>query len=80
MDFIEAIIELSSHFDGVWWSIDGIVKDPDIVGFKKQETGYPLFPIEFVQQDGNGDYGFAGVSLLPTGRNENEYLKVSFNG
>ena len=43
MDFIEAMVELSSHFDGTWWSIDGLCKDPDLTGFK---AGYwiPAFP------------------------------------
>ena len=79
MDFIEAMVELSSHFDGTWWSIDGLCKDPDLTGFKKQDTGYPLFPVEYIYQDGNGDYGFAGVSLFPTGRCDGEFLKVSFS-
>lgn len=84
MDFAAAINGLTEHFDGVYWHIEGLVSFPDLTGFSKQETDIDIFPIEFVKQKGDADYGFNGTIYFPTtypnGDGGKLYLHVTFSG
>jgi len=84
MDFADVINGLIEHLDGVYWHIEGLVAFPNLNGFSKQETDIAIFPIEFVKQQGDGDYGFCGEIYFPTnypnGDDGNMYLHVTFSG
>lgn len=66
MDFADTINALTTHLDGCFWRIKGLVASPDLAGFQQQETDMPMLPVEFVKQQGDADYGFTGEIFFPT--------------
>ena len=66
MDFADVFNAISEHMDGMNWTIKGLVAFPNLSGFDKQETENELFPFEYVNRRGDGDYGYYGTIYLPT--------------
>ena len=66
MDFADVFNAIDEHMNGMNWVIKGIVAFPELSGFDKQETEMTLFPIEYVQERGCGDYGYHGTIYFPT--------------
>ena len=66
MDFADVFNALTAHMDGMSWAIRGLVSNPDLAGFDKQETDMPMFPVEYIDQRGCGDYGYHGTIYFPT--------------
>lgn len=68
MDFADVFNAISAHMDSSAssWSIKGLDAFPDLAGFSKQETDMALFPVEYVNQRGCGDYGYHGTIYFPT--------------
>lgn len=66
MDFADTINQLIDHMGGSTLRIKGLVCSPDLKGFQKQETEMALLPVEYVKQQGDGDYGYHGEIYFPT--------------
>lgn len=81
MDFADVFNAISEHMDGNW-TIKGLVANPDLTRFSKQETEMKLFPIEYVNQRGCGDYGYWGTIYFPTTYSNGDggvlYLEITF--
>lgn len=84
MDFADVINALIERFGDSHWIIRGLVFDPDLKGFSRQETDIDVLPVEFVNQQGDDDYGFNGTIYFPTtypdGDGGKLYLHVTFSG
>lgn len=82
MDFADVFNAISEHMDGNW-TIKGLVAHPDLKGFDKQETEMELFPVEYVNQRGCGDYGYWGTIYLPTTYSNGDggvlYIHIEFS-
>jgi hypothetical protein len=68
MDFADVFNAISAHMDssGESWVIRGLEASPDLTNFRKQETDMALFPVEYIDQRGCGDYGYHGTIYFPT--------------
>ncbi len=68
MDFADVFNAIATHMDssGSSWIIKGLEAHPDLAGFSKQETDMALFPVEYIDQRGDGDYGYHGTIYFPT--------------
>ena len=86
MDFADAVNQLITHFEETCssWQIQGFVFSPNLKGTQEQTTNMELLPIEFVDQRGDGDYGYHGNVFFPTTYSNGDggylYLHVTFSG
>lgn len=79
MDFADAINQIQASMEGNSWQIEGLAARPDLSGFDEQETDMPLFPVEYVRQNGGGDYsGYYGDIYFPTTYPDGDGVGVLF--
>jgi hypothetical protein len=64
INFVDGVNAVSEIFSGVSWNIEGIVFHPDLSGFDEQVTGNNIFPVEFIKQQGDADYGYSGEAYI----------------
>lgn len=74
--FEQVLMAIAGAMEGFKWTIRDVLSDPNLPGFKKQKSDAVGFEWEYINQTGNGDYGYHGEIIFPIG---NKFIRVSYN-